>query len=63
MTLRVFSLLCLAMSLLGIVPVLLNPGIREHVALVLFAIVMIFMGMGFGSVSRALAKIPGVPKG
>ena len=58
MKLKVFSLLCLAMSLIGIVPVLLNPAIRDHVALILFAIVMIFMGLGFISVSRALSNLP-----
>jgi hypothetical protein len=48
------------MSLIGIVPVLLNPGIHDHVALILFAIVMIFMGLGFISVSRTLSKMAGV---
>jgi ABC-type uncharacterized transport system permease subunit len=61
MALRIFSALCLVMSLLGIVPVLLNPGIKDHVALVLFAIVMLFMAMGFGYVSRVLSKISGAP--
>jgi hypothetical protein len=61
MTLRIFSWLCLGMSLFGTVPVFLNPGIKEHVALILFAIVMIFMAMGFGYVSRALSKLSGPP--
>jgi ABC-type uncharacterized transport system permease subunit len=61
MALRIFSALCLAISLLGIVPVLLNPGIKDHVALVLFAIVMLFMALGFGYVSRVLSKIAGAP--
>jgi len=60
MTLRIFAFCCLAISLIGIVPVLLNPGIHDHVALILFAIVMIFMGLGFMSVSRALSKMAGV---
>lgn len=59
MALRNFSLLCLAVSLIGVVPVLLNPGIKEHVALGLFSVAMIFMGMGFGYVSRALSKMSG----
>lgn len=59
MNIRVFSLLCLAMSLVGVVPVLLNPGIKDQVALVLFALVMIFMGLGFSFVSRALSKMSG----
>jgi hypothetical protein len=63
MSLRIFSSLCLGMSLFGIVPVLLDPGIKEHMALVLFAIVMIFMGLGFGYVSRALSKMSGAPSG
>ena len=57
MSLRIFSLFCVLVSLLGIVPVLLNPGMKEHVALLLFGIVMLFMAMGFGYVSRALSKI------
>jgi len=61
MALRIFSLLCLVMSLVGTVPVLLNPGIKEHVALILFGIAMVFMAMGFGYVSRALSKISGAP--
>ena len=60
MSLKIFSLLCLAMSLLGVVPVLLNPGTKDHVALILFAIVMIFMGMGFTTVSRALSKVTSI---
>jgi hypothetical protein len=59
MTLRIFSLFCVVVSLLGIVPVLFNPGMKEHVALLLFGIAMLFMAMGFGYVSRALSKISG----
>jgi|GEM_PF-4738415 len=59
MTLRIFSLFCVAVSLLGIVPVLFNPGMKEHVALLLFGIVMLFMAMGFNYVSRALSRISG----
>jgi len=62
MTLRIFSLFCVAVSLLGIVPVLLNPGMKEHVALLLFGIVMLFMAMGFNYVSRALSKISTLEK-
>lgn len=57
MALRIFSFLCVAMALLGILPVLLNPDMKDHVALLLFSNGMIMMGVGFGYVSRALAKL------
>lgn len=59
MTLRTFSFLCLAMSVLGIVPVLLKPGMKDSVTLIMFGIVMLFMAMGFRFVSRALSQVSG----
>jgi hypothetical protein len=57
MNLRIFSWFCTSMSLFGIVPVALNPGVKDHSMLIMFAIAMILMGSGFGQVSRALSKL------
>ena len=61
MTLKNFSLLCVGMALLGIVPVLIKPGMKDDVTLVLFGVVMLFMAMGFRYVSRALSQLSGSP--
>jgi hypothetical protein len=57
MNLRIFSFLCFAVSMLGIVPVLFNSSVHDHVALILFGVAMIFMGLGFTFVSRALSNM------
>ena len=57
MTLKIFSRFCLGMSLFGIVPVFTDPGGKHNVTMVMFALVMIIMGSGFGQVSRALSKL------
>jgi hypothetical protein len=57
MSLRIFSWFCTSMSLFGVIPVILNPGGKDHVALIMFAIAMVMMGLGFGHVSRSLSKL------
>jgi hypothetical protein len=57
MSLRIFSWFCISMSLFGSIPVFLNPGGKDHVALSMFAIAMVMMGIGFGQVSRSLSKL------
>jgi len=63
MSLRTFSWFCASMSLFGIIPVFLNPGVKDHVALIMFAIAMLMMGSGFGHVSRSLSKLSRTSKG
>ncbi len=55
MSLRIFSWFCTSMSLFGIIPVFLNPGVKD-MALMMFAITMVLMGFGFGQVSRLLSN-------
>jgi hypothetical protein len=57
MSLRIFSWFCTSLSLFGIIPVFLNPGGKDHIALSMFATAMVMMGTGFGHVSRSLSKL------
>jgi hypothetical protein len=61
MSLRIFSWFCTSLSLFGIISVFRNPGAKDNVTLILFAVAMILMGSGFGQVSRSLSKLSRAP--